>query len=76
MLSFNIFSTRERVATLCQTCIYRHVIEGVAGDRLTSCTFGYSVRPIKFGVSDCSGYTDARKIRPLTVIQGFVIPPE
>ena len=74
MTLFNIFSNRERVSTLCHSCVYSHVVEGVSGNRLTSCTFGYTLRPIKFGVSDCSGYTDRSTVKAVTVVRGFVEP--
>jgi hypothetical protein len=72
MFVFNIFSKGKRDSTLCHSCAYAHVVDGVGGNRLTSCTFGFVLRPIKFGVTDCSGYFDRSKVKPVTVIEGFV----
>ena len=74
MSLFNIFPNRERESTLCHSCVYAHVVEGVRGNLLTSCTFGYTLRPIKFGVSVCSGYTNRSTMKSVTVVRGFVAP--
>ena len=74
MFVLNILSNRERTATLCQTCVYSHVVEGVAGERLTSCTYGYTLRPIKFGVTECSGYFNRTAQKTVTVVAGFIKP--
>jgi hypothetical protein len=73
MTVFNIFSNRQRVSTLCETCVYVHVIEGADGNRLTSCAYGYALRSISFEVTDCSSYT-VRSARTVTVVNGFIVP--
>lgn len=74
MLTLNIFSNASRADTLCNSCVYSHVVIGARGNRITSCTFGYTLRPINFGVTQCSSYVDASTSRSLTVIKGFINP--
>lgn len=70
MSVFKIFATPERFATLCESCVFAHVVEGES-KRLVSCNFGYTLRAIEFGVTNCTGYFDRSKANSTTVIRGF-----
>ena len=65
-------ATEQREETLCRTCLSSHVVKGSGGKELISCTFGGTLRAIKFEVSECTGFSD----RPVTItpvrVEGFV----
>jgi len=58
--------------TLCRTCVNSHMVKGFSGKELISCTFGGTLRPIKFEVRECSGFGDRLvTITPVRIV-GFV----
>ena len=62
----------QRQGTLCRTCVNSHMVKGFSGKELISCTFGGTLRPIKFEVRECSGFGDRLvTITPVRVV-GFV----
>ena len=42
--------------SLCRTCVNSHLVKGFSGKELISCTFGGTLRPIKFKVRECTGF--------------------
>ncbi len=75
MFNFNIFGNRMTSEALCNTCVHAHVAVSDAGERLTSCVFGGTLRSISFEVVDCSSFFDRRNVRS-TVVSGFLDPRE
>lgn len=57
---------------LCATCAYALIARGYGErEKLTACTYGGSVRPLKFAVLECTLYCN-RNSNPQTVrIAGF-----
>jgi hypothetical protein len=43
--------TIMRAGTLCRACVNSHVVKGSGGKELISCTFGGTLRAIKFEVA-------------------------
>ena len=70
MSVFKIFANRERFTTLCESCVFAHVVEGESR-RFISCSFGYTLRAIEFEVTNCTGYSDRSCAKAATVIRGF-----
>lgn len=62
----------RRPETLCRACANAHMVRGFSGKELISCTFGGSLRPIKFEVRECTGFASRLvTINPVRVA-GFV----
>jgi hypothetical protein len=62
----------RRQGTLCRTCVNSHMVKGFSGKELISCTFGGTLRPIKFEVRECTGFSDRLvTLTPVRVV-GFV----
>jgi hypothetical protein len=75
MLTLNILGVSQRREALCPTCAYAVTQKGFKGEQLTSCSFGGALRELKFVVSECSVYADARVPKPERRV-GFVKPAE
>ena len=71
MLKLNIFGTSKRGEALCPTCAYAVTQRGFAGEQLTSCMLGGSLRQLPFAVSECTAYTEKHAPQPERVA-GFV----
>src|ERR1700734_1268220 len=56
---------------LCNTCVNVHNVKGFGGKELVFCNYTSELRPIKFAVSDCTGYRD-KNIAPVARVAGFV----
>jgi hypothetical protein len=64
--------TIMRAGSLCRTCVNSQVVRGFRGKELISCTFGGTLRAIKFEVSECTGFSNRLvTITPVRVV-GFV----
>jgi hypothetical protein len=50
-------TTEERPETLCRTCANAHMVTGLRGKELISCTFGGTLRAMKFEVRECTGFS-------------------
>jgi hypothetical protein len=74
MFAFNIFFNRASAESLCNQCVFAHMVGSDAGNRLTFCTYGYPTRPINFDVTTCTNFT-VRNVRPITVVRGFTNAP-
>jgi hypothetical protein len=61
-----------REGTLCRTCANSHMVKGFSGNELTSCTFGGALRPMKFEVRECTGFTSRLVTISPVRIEGFV----
>ena len=58
--------------SLCSTCAYAHIALGFnEREKLIACTFGGSVRPLKFAVSACTFYFNRAAIPQAVHIAGF-----
>ena len=58
--------------SLCTSCAYAHIAHGFSDrQKLIACTFGGSVRPLKFAVSDCTFYFNRTAIPQSVCIIGF-----
>ena len=60
--------TNSEPDSLCASCAYAHVARGYRErDKLVACTFGGTVRPLQFAVSNCTSYCNrnagARQVR-------------
>ena len=71
------YSTRERPVdsvevSLCLICGNAVVTRGTHGEELIACNFGGAMRPVKFTVSSCSGFSERTDTRKLVTIAGFV----
>lgn len=65
-------AVEQRQGTLCRTCVNSHLVKGFGGKELISCTFGGSLRPIKFEVRECTGFSNRLvNVTPVR-IEGFV----
>ena len=73
MLKLNILGTSKRRETLCPTCACAVTQRGFAGEQLTSCMLGGSLRQLPFAVSECTAYVDKHAQQPERVA-GFVKP--
>ena len=61
-----------REGTLCRTCANSHMVKGFSGKELISCTFGGTLRPMKFEVRECTGFTSRLVTISPVRIEGFV----
>ena len=61
-----------REGTLCRTCANSHMVKGFSGKELISCTFGGTLRPVKFEVRECTGFTSRLVTISPVRIEGFV----
>ena len=73
MLKLNIFGTSKHGEALCPTCAYAVTQRGFAGEQLTSCMLGGSLRELPFAVSECTAYAEKHAPQPERVA-GFVKP--
>ena len=65
-------SIEQRPRTLCRSCANVHMVRGFNGKELISCTFGGTLRPMKFEVRECTGFsTQLVTITPVRVA-GFI----
>jgi|GEM_PF-1671527 len=65
-------AVEQREGALCRTCVNSHMVKGFSGKELISCTFGGTLRPIKFEVRECTGFSNRLvNITPVR-IEGFV----
>ena len=64
--------TIMRAGTLCRTCVNSQVVKGFRGKELISCTFGGTLRAIKFEVSECTGFSNRLVTITPVRIEGFV----
>ena len=73
-----VFRERETVAveqrpgTLCRSCANSHLVKGFSGKELISCTFGGTLRPIKFEVRECTGFSNRLATITPVRVAGFV----
>jgi len=57
---------------LCATCAYALIVRGYGErEKLTACTYGGSVRPLKFAVSECTLYSNRNATSQVVRIAGF-----
>jgi hypothetical protein len=57
---------------LCVACAHAHIAVGLrASQRITQCTFGGSLRPLKFAVTDCTMFCPRNAGRDLVRVIGF-----
>jgi hypothetical protein len=75
MLTLNILANVKSREALCTTCVYEVTNKGFKGEKLTFCSYGSGLRELKFGVCECTVYTDQRIPKPDKPI-GFVKPGE
>ena len=62
---------------LCANCAYAHIAHGFyERQKLIACTFGGSVRTLKFAVSSCTFYLNRAAIPQMVAVTGFARPPE
>lgn len=69
--------TRPRVVegvevSLCLTCANAVVTRGTHGQEWIACNFGGAMRPVKFTVASCSGFSEPQNAQKLVTIAGFV----
>jgi hypothetical protein len=64
--------TIMRSGTLCRTCVNSHLVTGFSGKELISCTFGGTLRPMKFEVRECTGFSKRLVTIAPVRIEGFV----
>ena len=58
--------------SLCATCAYAHIALGFdERHKLIACTFGGSVRTLKFAVSTCTFYFNRAAIPQMVAVTGF-----
>ncbi len=69
---FTIFGNSSRDSTLCESCLYSHVVMNGADIRFTGCFVGGSLREVRFRVTECSTYFNRSRHRISNSIQGFV----
>jgi hypothetical protein len=69
---FTIFNNSKREFTLCDSCLYSHVVLNGGEKRFTGCFVGGELREIKFAVTECSTYFDRSRRRISNSIEGFV----
>ena len=62
----------QRQGTLCRTCVNSHLVKGFSGKELISCTFGGTLRPMKFEVRECTGFSSRLVTITPVRIEGFV----
>ena len=75
MLTLNILANEKSREALCATCVYEVTNKGFKGEMLTFCNYGGGLRELKFGVCECTVYSDKRIAKPEKPI-GFVKPGE
>jgi hypothetical protein len=75
MLTLNILANEKSHEALCTSCAYEVAQKGFEGEKLTFCNYGGGLRELKFGVCECTVYTDKRISKPEKTI-GFVKPGE
>lgn len=71
MFAFNIFFNRAYADSLCNQCVFAHMVGSEAGNRLTYCTYANPTRAINFEVTTCTNFT-VRNFRQITIVRGFV----
>jgi hypothetical protein len=64
--------TIMRAGTLCRTCVSSQVVRGFRGKELISCTFGGTLRAIKFEVTECTGFSNRLVTISPVRVEGFV----
>jgi hypothetical protein len=64
--------TLMRDGTLCRSCVNAHMVKGFNGQELISCTFGGTLRPMKFEVRECTGFSSRLVTITPVRIEGFV----
>ena len=63
--------------SLCSTCAYAHIAHGFDDrQKLMACTYGGSVRPLKFAVSECTLFCNRNANSQTVRITGFARPGE
>jgi hypothetical protein len=75
MLTLNILANTKSREALCTSCVYEVTNKGFEGKVLTFCSYGGGLRELKFGVCECSVYTDKRIPKPVKPI-GYITPGE
>ena len=70
------FARRDRNLTgtqvsLCLTCANAVVTRGVRGPQWVACNYGGAMRPVKFTVCECTGYSPRGEGGKLVTIEGF-----
>ena len=75
MLTLNILANAKTREALCTTCVHEVTNKGFKGEELTFCSYAGGLRELKFGVCECTVYTDKRIVKPDKTI-GFVQPEE
>ena len=62
----------RRPETLCRTCANAHMVKGFRGNELIACTFGGTLRRMRFEVRECTGFS--RRLVNITPVRvtGFV----
>ena len=75
MLTLNILANVKSREALCTSCVYEVTNKGFKGEGLTFCSYGGGLRELKFGVCECTVYTDKRIPKPEKPI-GFIKPGE
>ncbi len=73
MLKLNILGAPKRAEALCPTCAYAVTQRGFAGEELTCCTLGGSLRELPFAVRECTAYIERGAQKPGRVA-GFIKP--
>jgi hypothetical protein len=64
-------ATLMRDRTLCRNCVNAHMVKGFSGKELISCTFGGTLRPMKFEVRECTGYSNRLVTIAPVRVEGF-----
>ena len=75
MLTLNILASVESGKALCTSCVYEVTQKGFEGEKATCCNYGGGLREMKFGVCECTVYTDKRVPKPVKPI-GYITPGE
>ena len=75
MLTLNILANVKSREALCTSCVFEVTNKGFKGEGLTFCSYGGGLHELKFGVCECTVYTDKRIPKPEKPI-GFVKPGE
>ncbi len=57
--------------SLCLTCVNAVITRGTRGEELVACSFAGILRPVKFTVCECTGYSNTRNVSKLVKIEGF-----
>jgi hypothetical protein len=70
------FACRDRTVTgvqvsLCLTCVNAVVTRGTRGEESIACNYAGAMRPVKFTVCECTGYSGREGRCKLVTIEGF-----